>query len=418
MSPVIQPITPTRLAFVCSSLAAGRDGVGDYTRRLAAECVRQGSPSVVVALNDLDVPKPLLEWQETDGTAISVLRLPGSMTWSGRIEAAREWLSDFGPDWISLQLVPFGFHPKGLCFEMGKRLASLKPRIGWHLMIHELWLGLGENSPVKHRLWGALQRRIVLDLVRRLQPRIIHTQAEPYQIVLSREKIAASILPLFSNIPRADVDGWDSQLKPLITEATGRQQNRNELYLAGVLGRVHPEWSAELAVNTLLPLVERSKKRLVLVFHGNNNLTPAAVRVLKEKLQGRAVVLVTGERSPLEISGILQALDLGLATSPRQNIQKSGSIAAMIEHGLPILVTRDDWRLRGWDSVPAVSFKLFTPGEFSSLKTLPTRDSRPPRDSGVKQVALRMLAALNPGLPSNGSNRFVKKDLIFTANGH
>lgn len=33
-----------RLAFICVSLEPGRDGVGDYTRSLAAECIRQGRP--------------------------------------------------------------------------------------------------------------------------------------------------------------------------------------------------------------------------------------------------------------------------------------------------------------------------------------------------------------------------------------
>jgi len=385
-----------RLAFICSSLAPGRDGVGDYTRRLAAEFVRQGFPTVGVALNDPHVTEPRLESQEIEGASVTAMRLPVGIPWNDRMAVARKWLSDFNPDWMSLQLVPFGFHPKGLCFELGRRLASLKPKTGWHLMVHELWLGLGEDSSVKHRLWGTLQRRVVLDLVERLHPAVVHTQAEPHRIVLGRERINVSILPLHGNIPHIGQSGWDDLLKPLLTLETGKTQNRHTLYLAGILGRVHPEWNAEETVRTLLPQVKRFQKRLVLIFHGNSGLASVEFDQLRLSLRGRADLLVLGERPASEISRVLQSLDLGLATSPRRIIQKSGSVAAMVEHGLQVLVTRDDWRLRGSDWIPdSAAAHLLTPAEFAALKELPTRATKVVGASGVKQVATSMIAALN-----------------------
>lgn len=110
-----------RLAFICSSLEPGRDGVGDYTRRLAGELVRQGHPSIAVALNDPHISKTVFELQEIEGVSISVLRLPIVMPWSKRVIEARNWLEAFNPDWISLQFVPFGFHRRGLCFGLGNR---------------------------------------------------------------------------------------------------------------------------------------------------------------------------------------------------------------------------------------------------------------------------------------------------------
>jgi hypothetical protein len=251
-------------------LAIGRDGVGDYARPLAAEFIRQGHPSVAVALNDPDVSGPAYETQAMKGAAVSVLRLPVSLPWNNRVLEARNWLSRFEPDWMSLQFVPFGFHPKGLCSRLGRDLAGMAGTAAWHVMFHELWLGLGEQAPLKHRILGALQRRIVLDLLKRLRPKVIHTQTDTYRVVMGREKIEASILPLISTIPRVDQDGWSDLIEPLLAQATGKHLDRNDLYLAGILGRVHPEWNAELAVNTLLPLVKRFQRRLVLVFLGNN----------------------------------------------------------------------------------------------------------------------------------------------------
>jgi hypothetical protein len=421
----VRIIVPVRIAFITSSLEPGRDGVGDYTRRLAGELIRQGHESRLIALNDgqkaetgvrksefelqsLDDSQKLksgkqkaerkepisdfLERQESEGAAIECLRLPASLDWEQRIEMSRRFLDEFSPDWMSLQFVPFGFHRKGLCFGLGKRLAALNTKGSWQVMFHELWLGLGEKSSLKHRVLGVLQRLIILDLMRRLRPRLVHTQAEPYQKVLNREKIKASTLPLFSGIPHVTGDGWDDLLEPLVTNAVGKHQNQTKLYLAGVFGAVHPEWNAEQAVNTMLPLVQRFQKRLVLVFLGKNNLTTEATNKLKLTLKNRADVVIVGEKTSSEISRILQSLDFGLATSPRQIIQKSSSVATMLEHGLKMLVTRNDWRLRGAKSpLEEVSFRILSPEQFSLLETLPTRELKPTGDISVKRVADQML---------------------------
>jgi len=383
---------PLRLAFLCGSLEPGRDGVGDYSRRLAGELIRQGHPAVVAALNDSHVTKIMMEQQEIEGASVSVLRLPSVLPWSDRVEKARDWLKAFGPDWISLQFVPFGFHPKGLLFGLGKILLAIDTKASWHVMFHELWLGLGAGSTVRHRVIGLLQKFIVLDFMGRLRPRIVNTQAEPYRIVLRRTNIVASILPLFGNIPWVNAGGWDGLLEPLVAKVAGKPQNRARVFLAGILGMVHPEWCAEEAVKTLEPLTRRFQKRLVLVFFGKNGLTPEAFTKLKLKLHGQADVVVCGERTAIEISKILQTLDLGLATSPRRVIQKSGSVAAMLEHGLKVLVTRDDWRLRGPDlPQEEESSRLLSTKHFASLETLPAIDLQSPGKSGIKRVADQLL---------------------------
>lgn len=394
-----------KIAFLCSSLERGLDGVGDYTRRLAGELIRQGHPTIAVALNDSHVPGTVFESQEIEGTSIAVMRLPSVMPWSQRITEACKWVEVFNPEWMSLQFVPFGFHPKGICFGLGKWLERLRPMMARHVMFHELWLGLGQNSPIKHRVWGAFQRLIILDFLRRLRPRVIHTQTEAYQVTLRRQGIAASILPLFGNIPQTDGHGWIGLLEPLVTRSAGMPMAREAVYLAGAFGRVPPEWDVRQTVELLSPLVERSSKRLVLVFFGRNHLSPEAFARLKTTLPDRALVIVAGERSDQEISLILQTLDLGIATTPRQVIQKSGSTAAMLEHGLPVLVARDDWRLAGHHPMSEEqSRQLLSPNDFRLLKNLPKRASQGLRETGVKQVAQQLLKDMT--LPPATNNSF------------
>ena len=333
--------------------------------------------------------------RRSEASPIESLRLPNWLAWEERVELARKRLRDFQPDWVSLQFVPFGFHPKGLPFGLSRRLTKIIGTNRLHIMFHELWVGLGENAPVKHRAWGALQRMFILELVARLHPQRLETQAEPYRKALAASGINASILPLFGNIPIAPGDGWDELLEPMVSKAAGGAQERSALYLAGVFGAVHPEWDGELAVRALLSLVQRFRKRLMLIFFGKSNLSAEWLNRLKYKLHRRADVVVVGEKPALEISRILQSIDLGLATSPRQLIQKSGTVAAMLEHGLPVLVTRDDWHLRGVRSCKnEESSKLLSPDQFALLKNLPTRDPNLPAETHVEQVARQMLRAM------------------------
>ncbi len=248
---------------------------------------------MAIALNDPNISETMDSVQESDGTPVSALRLACVKPWGQRIIEARDRLNSFQPDWISFQFVPFGYHPKGLCAGLGRKLAAINSKTVWHVMFHELWLGLDERTPFKHRVLGAMQRAFIRDMIRNLRPRVVHTQAEPYRQVLTREKIPASVLPLISNVPYLEGDGWSGLIGPLLA-AAGQRMDRTKLYVAGIFGSVHPAWSAEEAVKVLLPLVQKSQKRLVLVFLGRSNLTPAALDELKSKLRARADVVGRG----------------------------------------------------------------------------------------------------------------------------
>jgi len=384
-----------RLAFICAALEPGRDGVGDYTRLLAGELIRQGHDSVIVSLNDTHILTILSERQTIENISVPVLRLPGRLAWSRRVAEARGWLDAFQPDWTSLQFVPFGFHPKGFCFGLGKSLATINAKKPWHIMFHELWVGLGRNPSVKHRLWGTAQRAIIKNLVHRLRPQAIHTQAEPYRMALDREHIGSSILPLFGNIPLTPGGAWEDLLESKLARR-GVQPGRNNFYLAGVFGAVHPEWDVEMAVKTISPLIAKQQKRLAVVFFGKSRLDEAAVGRLNNQLQGRAEIVWLGEQPPAVVSRMMQTLDLGLATSPVQLIQKSGSVVAMLEHGLPVLVTRSDGPSGRLPSTPETNgLEILTPEKFESLRELPARKHVTPPIPNVGRTVDALLKAFH-----------------------
>ena len=378
---------------MCSGLEPGGDGVGDYTLRLAGEFIRQGHESIAIAINDGVVSVKRLEIQETAGTEVSVLRLPDEMTWSDRLTEAQDRLLDFRADWISLQFVPFGFQRKGLCFGLGKRLAGIGGKASWHIMFHELWLGMEIGTPVKNRFWGILQRSIVRDIIRRLHPRVVNTHTEPYCNVLNDDIVPASFLPLFCNVPVVEGDGWTGFLEPMVAHKLGEKADRSNLYLAGIFGSVYSEWKAYEAVETLFPLTQQAGKRLMLIFFGRSGLSDESMSELKLSVKGRADVIFAGEMSAPEISKVIQTLDLGLATSPWQAIQKSSSVATLLFHGVPVAVTRDDWRLPHAGVLRHVDpSRLISPEEFKTLRDLPTRRAELSDSGSVRSAVEKMLA--------------------------
>src|ERR1700676_4113974 len=103
-----------KIMLLCGGLEAGADGVGDYCRRLAEELSRLGVQCTVVALNDREISS---ERSEGLSTSVQFLRLPEQSSILARSARLSSMLSDWQPDWVSLQFVCYGFHTKGLPFK-------------------------------------------------------------------------------------------------------------------------------------------------------------------------------------------------------------------------------------------------------------------------------------------------------------
>ena len=114
-----------KIAFLCFSLEPGRDGVGDYTLRLVKELIGIGHHVYLIALKDRWIDELILETTGTSDSAYTILRIPSLWDEKKQFRIAKEHINKFDPDWISLQYVIFGFHPKGLPFGLSKKLKWL-----------------------------------------------------------------------------------------------------------------------------------------------------------------------------------------------------------------------------------------------------------------------------------------------------
>jgi hypothetical protein len=101
-----------------------------------------------------------------------------------------------------------------------------------------------------------------------------------------------------------------------------------------------------------------------------------------------------GEHAPQRIAQVLQAIDFGVATTPYALIGKSATVAAMVEHGLPVIVNRDDVEFAGYCAERSPVSSQIVKMDEQLVDTLPGLTRRAPHFL-LPQVAQRFLADLS-----------------------
>jgi hypothetical protein len=320
------------IVFLCGCLEAGRDGVGDYTRRLAGEVIRQGHQAAIIAINDHHVNElankdeiyareNTPELQVSDGTNIPVLRLSKSMTWSNRMQLAKRFVDFHDPDWLSLQFVPYSFHPRGLPFSLARRMNKLGEGRKWQIMFHELWVESNPSSPIRRKLLAFIQKRMIRALIKQLRPKVVNSHANDYLKKLQAFYRTSLQLKLFANIR---------------VLSTVQPKSDSGFFDIVHFGAVRADWNVDAAIDffnrsgTLL----HCNPRLVVI----GASSPAAIQTWERFKQRGISVVESGVLDDKTVSSILSMSDAGISGINPTLIEKSGSVAAMLEHGLPVFV--------------------------------------------------------------------------------
>ena len=316
-----------KVLFICGSAQPQRCGVGDYSRRLAGELIRQGNQASIISLMDADILTSVVETQMDMATSVTVFRLPYTNGYKHNCIEAKSFLENFNPDWVSLQYVPFSFHPKGLPIGLSKHLKLLTEGRHFQIMFHELWVGMDRYADIRIKVWGKLQLKLILSLIKNLAPDIVHTQTGLYQTMLSKLGIRTRFLPLFSNIPVVI-----NQLNNGETKTGFKQEDTISLVLFGSIHKNAPihEFAQELKSYSI-----NNSKNIKLIIMGRSGKEAERWSVEFQKL--KMEVISAGEQTGNNISKILNDADFGISTSAYEMLEKSGSVAAMVEHGLKVI---------------------------------------------------------------------------------
>lgn len=312
-----------KLVFLCGSLEPGRDGVGDYSRRLACELIRKSHEVVIVALKDRVITSLYSGLQSSNGIDVPVLRIPASMDEKERFSHAGDYIRKFGPEWISLQYVPFSFEKRGLPFTFGKHLKGLCSNVKWHFMFHELWVGLYGYSTFKLKILGLMQKVIIRQMLAAINPESVTTSIGIYKKNLGWKEV--NLIPLFSNIPVAGTLRQDMK----------QSDNITAIHFGSFTGALD---DYKRQVDFLTGIGEKTGKTVCLEIIGNGGVYKDKAIDISRRAFGEENVIDCGFLSEESISNHLLGADIGISRADYTLFGKSGSAMAMLEHGLPLLL--------------------------------------------------------------------------------
>jgi glycosyltransferase involved in cell wall biosynthesis len=379
-----------RIAFLCGSFEPGRDGVGDYVAQLARGLTSLGHACQIVALADRYAQVPYAGGAE----GFELVRVPAARWHAGEIAAAVASVDRFAPDWVSLQMVGYAYEERGLLLRSRRHFAAFAARARRHVMLHELWIGADAGSGERQRLVGAAQRWLLVRTLRSWAAHVTHTSNPVYRELLARAGLHAQLLPLPGNIPV--VPTVPQRARELLAARAGLSGKRT--LVAGVFGALHREWVEGAWLDALAAACEAREQTLALVHLGRAGAAGAALwSTLRARYGERVRFAALGELSAADVSTALQGLDLGIATTPWALVGKSGAVAAMLEHGVPVVVTRTDYRLRrGATPEPATEPGLHRFGDvfLEQLRRGEIERSAPRAPSDVPRRLLASFTAL------------------------
>ncbi len=362
---------PFSCAFICAGLEPGRDGVGDYSRVLARELQNLGHRICLVGFNDSFVQTVDEEKQE----GVLSLRLPAGLGHPEKVQVAKTFLDKFQAEWISFQFVSYGFHSKGFVHQFQNESIELAQKRNVHVMFHELWIGAEQNAGLKARLVGILQKKLILRWIKRLKPSVIDTTNFSYAYLLRKNGIKAGDLPLFGNISIAPFSrSWiDDELnrRGISPEA------RKGFWFFGLFGGIPPEWKPQELLRQLLEIAPKHGKKILFASIGRNG--EHGTKILAEaenEFKNKIHFISFGPQSEARVSEFLSALDFGVGTCPRNLRGKSSAVATMLEHGIPVIIDRNDVHYGAPDSAE-VHPQLIFPDDHLENKLVTAKRQNP-----------------------------------------
>jgi hypothetical protein len=343
---LVKQTLSVKILFICASLEAARDGIGDYTRRLAEHITTEGGKCISVAINDryLSARNCSVSAFETKRPlGAGELRLPAGVAFQDRMVALHEALRSFQPDWVSLQFGPYAYHHRGFCFGLGPALAKQNGRIKRHIFFHETYVGTDHASSMSHRVQGFVQRLAISSLVRWWPPQVAHTHTALYRAQLKQIGVNAEILPLLSSIPIAAPGSVNEIFDEWIRL---RDQAPQDFLLGGYFGSFYPGAEDPDFCSGLTQLAINAGKKIVCFLAGKQDDNALARwRALEARSGDLVRWIYLGELGEEQVSRYLQQLDFGVSATPWHLVNKSSGTAALVEHGVPVLVPRADDRI-------------------------------------------------------------------------
>ncbi len=333
----------TRVGLVCGYLDPVRDGVADYTRRLAVQLARSGLDPILITTRELARAAGQGAAGVTDRWDA-----PG-------VAAAARVLRRLDLDVVHVQFAPSVF---GSCRAVGLLPLLLPRAIPWVVTLHEygVWSGDTRGARVRSALWSALERRGYADR----ETLLLATRAA-WLLVPSTEQldVLRARFPRGTPAVRQVPIGVNVEV---VANEKARAEVRRKLdaapdaALVVFFGFLHPEKALDRLIAAVAALrAQRPGVRLLLIGGAQSHSVPSsAARVLRAELEQAAAaagvqdrVHFTGYLPEADVARLLQAADVAAFPFNAGVTAKSGSLLTAFAAGVPVVATAAPGLVRG-----------------------------------------------------------------------
>jgi len=244
------------------------------------------------------------------------------------------------PDWISLQFVPYAFHHRGLFRDFLNIFPQILEKRKLQVMFHEIWIGEFPGAPWSQRVCGSLQKRLVKKLLKTSDPLIINHSCAGAEVRLKHAGIQSEHLPIFGNVPPIEKPSpacFLGLLGKVGLELSSEE--RSNWWILGFFGSIHRDWQVESSLAPILEAAEHLGKKVAILSLGRLGAAEHKWAEISNHRKDTVKWTRVGELDAELMSECLHGLDYGLTSTPWDLVGKSGAIAAMVEHGVPVLVS-------------------------------------------------------------------------------
>ena len=286
-------------------------------------------------------------------------------------------------DLYSIQFAPYAYANNGMPVKTLNFLAKKLQNKKVHINFHEIWVGAYPRANWKEKGIGWLQKNFILGFINKCKPTWISTSNAAALDRLKQLGVPARFLYLFGNIPYS---------------ANSKVTSKVQTLKVAFFGTTYADFPYHKLGNFFSNLSKICEKKLEIIMIGRQREDEGTNQLISLCKMNNFLIQTTGELSTNLISEQFQECTLGVSTTPYDVIGKSGTAAAMLEHGLPILA---------YDDRDTPQEILFIPDPFKDQIFLINNDSsvdklihflEKPRKSffdGVAHTAKKMLELIS-----------------------
>ncbi len=299
-----------KIALLSGAYPPSVDGIGDHTRLLAKELATQHEVTVFTACQSSCTRDEGISMQGVFNPLkpLSIRHLSGKA---------------HSPDRLIVQYNPFSFGPRGFNPWLPLTLSGLRKHCPVSVMFHEIYVPAESPTQRIMRLWQIPQFAALCRVADSL-----FTSCTRWMPAIRRASGRDALpLPVGSNVTRSALSRREARERLSIGEET---------LVLGVFGSAHPSRLRDW-ICTVSNRVHCSGRKLLVLSIGADGVN------LHEALNPAIPFLDCGLLGAEEVGDRLMAVDLFLAPFVDGLSTRRGSVAAALQHGIPVASTSSQW---------------------------------------------------------------------------